>query len=373
MRGLSPAGRSFSIGLTAFLHASSNAMTSAAESQPHTQYVSEEDLESLVRAVLDRCPVAPDCTDKTVAALVDTDMFGISSHGVQQLPRYVQMLQSGAIDGFAEPGLIQDAGAIATLDAKHGMGHFATAVACELAATKAAAHGLCLISVRNSNHFGAAFPYCAGLAEAGLISFLATNAPPNMAPWGGRDRRIGNNPFSWGIPFEGNSPIVLDVACSIAAGSRLAFTEASKGTIPKDWALNELGEPTTDPAQVSSYLPMGDHKGYGLALINEILAGVLSGSSYSLGLPRREALGNTSWDVGHFLVAIDPSKLYDPLALAGNITSMVEMVRSSRVRPGFEKIWLPGEKEYQARAERSKMGVPLPLSLMVELNALAGR
>lgn len=331
----------------------------------------EAELRSLVSSVLGNCPIDSEAAGRTASVLVETDLLGIASHGVQQLPRYADMLKSGAVDGFARPEIVLDGGAIMVVDAHHGMGQFATGMAVDMARAKLPQTGLCLVAVRNSNHFGAAFPYCADLAEAGYVSFMVTNAPPNMAPWGGRDRRVGNNPFAWGVPRPGNRPVVLDIACSVAAGSRLAFSEAVKGVIPEEWALDEAGAPTTDPRDVHTYLPVGKHKGYGLALINEVLAGVLTGALFSLGLPPREKLGSQSWDVGHLLIAFDPARLCEPDALAARMDELAEMIASSRLRPGFDEVLLPGELEYRTRERRLREGIPLPAALVESLESLA--
>lgn len=331
----------------------------------------EAGLRTLGEEVLRRCPIDPEAAEATISRLVETEMFGIASHGFQQLPRYARMLTSSAIDGRARPEVLVDRGAIVLIDGHHGVGHFVTSVAATFAKERAAEHGLCVVSVRNSNHFGAAFPYCADLAEAGYIVLLVTNAPPNMAPWGGSDRVVGNNPFAWGVPRGEGPPVVLDVACSVAAGSRLNLAGTAAGRVPAEWALDEAGRPTTDPAAVFSYLPFAGHKGYGIAVINEILAGVLSGSLFSRDLPPRQSLSQMSWDVGHLLIVIDPATLCEPVEFLDRMGRLAAMIGKSRLRPGFDRILLPGEKEYRSRERHRDAGVTLPESLLEELRALA--
>ncbi len=340
-------------------------------SSPVDRHLDEAELTALGDAVLARARISSEAARSTVGTLVMTELFAISSHGFQQLPRYVHMLNTGAIDGYAQPCVLRDEGATVLVDAQHGMGQMATTFACEIAKARVPDAGICLVSVRNSNHFGAAFPYCAELAEAGFIAFLATNTPPNMAPWGGRDRVVGNNPFAWSIPRRDRHPLVLDIACSVAAGSRLAAAGTTAGTIPGDWALDRNGEATTDPAAVYSYLPIGGHKGYGLALILEVLAGVLSGSLFSTQLPARELLGQRSWDVGHLLIVVDPSRLTDIGTFDERIEQLVTAVATSKLRPGFSEVLVPGEREYRSLGERRRSGVPLPGPLIEELRRLA--
>lgn len=333
----------------------------------------EAELRALGEAVMGACPIDERAGEATISRLVETEMFGIASHGFHQLPRYARMLRSRAIDGQTAPEVLRDHGAFVVIDARHGMGQYATTIAMEIAEGKAAEFGFCVLSVRHSNHFGAAFPYCAHLAEAGYVAFLVTNAPPNMAPWGGVDRTIGNNPFSWGIPRRVGPPVVLDIACSVAAGSRLTLTGTAKGDLPAGWALDEAGEVTTNPSSVYSYLPIGGHKGYGIALINEVLAGVLTGSLFGLDLPPRASLSETSWDVGHLLIVLDPEVLRGRDEFLAGVDRLAAMVRQSRLRGGFEEVLLPGEKEYRTRQRHLASGVPLPAPLVDELSGYAGR
>lgn len=337
---------------------------------PAARVFSEEELTALGEEAFLGCPISRPAAVATISRLVATEMYGISSHGFAQLARYVRMLRSGAIDGSACPEILADSGAVILLDALHGMGHHATSVAVELAVGKASELGGCVVSVRRSNHFGAAFPYCADLAEAGYIAFLVTNAPANMAPWGGIDRTIGNNPFSWAIPRRGAPPLVLDIACSVAAGARMSQTGADRGQLPADWAIDERGAVTTDPLSVYSYLPIGGHKGYGIALVNEVLTGVLSGSLFGLDLPPRESLGELSWDVGHLLVAFDPAVLCPRDDFLDRMDRLAEMVAASRLRDGFDEVVLPGEPEYRALRRHRSSGVELPEALVEELRQM---
>jgi LDH2 family malate/lactate/ureidoglycolate dehydrogenase len=167
--------------------------------------------------------------------------------------------------------------------------------------------------------------------------------------------------------------VVLDIACSVVAGSRLSQTGSTKGELPRDWALDESGEVTTDPASVYSYLPIGGHKGYGIAFVNEVPAGVLSGSLFGTDLPSRQSLNSVSWDVGHQLLAVDPCELSDGDEFYDRMDRLAAMVGRSRLRNGFDPVVLPGENEYRARERHRSSGIMLPGPLVQELLELCNK
>src|SRR5579871_2337082 len=233
-------------------------------------------------AVYERCgmPLA----DARLAAdtLVQADLWGHQSHGVMRLSWYAGRLKAGVCDPNAKPALIVDAGAIAVIDGKDGMGQVLTAHAMEEAIRRSRAHGIGAVGLRNSNHFGTAMYFTLMAARAGCVGFLATNASPAMAPWGGRKKTVGTNPWSWAAPAGRHAPMVLDIANTGVARGKIYLARQKGLPIPEGWAINAAGAPTTDPAEAIDgiILPMAQHKGYAIAVVMDMLSGVLTGSAF---------------------------------------------------------------------------------------------
>ncbi|WP_106409308.1 Ldh family oxidoreductase, partial [Teichococcus deserti] len=219
--------------------------------------------------------------------LVQADLWGHQSHGVMRLPWYVARLRSGACQAAAVPQLVVDAGAIAVVDGHDGMGQVMADFAAEEAVRRARAHGVGVVALRHSGHFGTAMYFTRRVAAAGCIGFLTTTASPSMAPWGGREKKVGNNPWSWAAPVgEGRPPMVLDIANSGVARGKVYLAQKSGEAIPPGWALDAAGRPTTDPAAAIEgiILPMAGHKGSGIAVMMDVLAGVLPGGVFGSGV-----------------------------------------------------------------------------------------
>ena len=179
----------------------------------------------------------------------------------------------------AAPKLIVDGGALAVIDGGDAMGQVLTHYAMSEAIRRARIHGISGVALRNSNHFGTALYYTLRAARAGCVAFLSTNASPAMAPWGGRRKTVGTNPWSWAAPAGSFAPMVLDIANTGVARGKIHLAKKKRQPIPEGWALDAAGAPTTDPAAAIEgiILPMAGHKGYGIAVMMDVLSGVLTG------------------------------------------------------------------------------------------------
>lgn len=260
---------------------------------------------------------------------------------------------------------------MALLDADRGMGQVASVAAMRCAIQKAKATGVGVVTVRNSNHFGAAAYYAMIAAQENQIGFAATDAEPIMAPWGGAKAVVGNNPFAYAIPATPDFSLVLDMAQSVVAWGKIFLAAQRSEKIPATWALNPAGEPTENPheAMAGLLLPVGGYKGYGLALVVEILSSVLSGATFGLRMPPMADEAATQ-DMGHFFMALDIDQF---IPLAEFRQRMAELVAEHREIPlakGVERIYLPGELEYLRRKERLASGIPLELYIVEALTQL---
>ncbi|MCS6931588.1 MAG: Ldh family oxidoreductase [Acetobacteraceae bacterium] len=304
--------------------------------------------------------------------LVAADLWGHPSHGVMRAPWYLARLRSGAMRRRTAPEWPVDAGAVALMDAKEGIGQVAAAEAMRSAIRRAKAHGVGVVSVRNSNHHGALGCYTRMAAAAGCIGMLATNASPAMPPWGGRAKLVGNNPWSVAAPAGRHPPFVLDLANTAVARGKI-FDARQKGLpIPEGWALDPEGRPTTDPLAALSgvLLPMAGHKGYGIALAMEVLAGVLSGAGLLDEVAGPYQAERRS-GCGHFVLALDISRFAAPEDFAARMEGWIARLKAAPLAAGAREILYPGEGEARAEARHRAEGIPLAEATRAALEAEA--
>src|SRR5688572_30634809 len=235
-------------------------------------------------ACFEKVGLSPMDARLTADNLIFANLRGVDSHGVIRLKIYVDRLRAGGFKANVRPQIVCEQESSALIDAQHGVGQVAASAAMKLAIDKAAKTGMAVVSVRNSNHFGASACYALRAVERGMIGFVATNAGPTMAPTGGREARLGNNAFAIAVPAGNSPPLVLDMATGAAAWGKIFVAQQEKKRIPTTWALDKHGVPTDDPnaaAHQGLIQPFGGYKGYGLSLLIDILTGVLSGGGFS--------------------------------------------------------------------------------------------
>jgi LDH2 family malate/lactate/ureidoglycolate dehydrogenase len=319
--------------------------------------------------------------DVLAAAVVDADLRGVHSHGVRNLPRYVRGFERGNVAAKVDCPIVVDTGAFVLLDGQNGLGIITCTKAMDLAIERARTHGVAFVGVNNSNHCGAAAFYTLRAVAQDQLGFCTTNSPAVMAPWGGREARLGSNPLSYGIPAGVEPPIVLDMAATAALRETLRARSQSGQSIPLGWALDSSGAPTTDPDAAlagGALLPVGEHKGYGLAVVNEVLAAGLTGALFSFEIASRVAgkfgLGESaqeSWACGHLLGAFDVGQLLAIGEFKQRIDHLVQSMKSAGGDRDESTVYLPGEMEHYRRLERLVEGIPLSDSTWASLEGLA--
>jgi LDH2 family malate/lactate/ureidoglycolate dehydrogenase len=305
-------------------------------------------------------------------SLVQADLWGHQSHGMMRLPWYVRRLQSGAMRAATDPTLQVDAGAVAVIDGHDGIGQVLAHRAARESIERAKRHGVGAVAVRNSNHFGTAMYFSLMGPPQGCIVLAATNASPAMAPWGGREKRVGTNPWSISAPAGRHPPLVLDVANTAVARGKIYLARQRGESIPPGWAINVAGEPTTDAAEALAglILPMAGHKGYGIAVMMDVLAGVLSGSSFG-----EDVSGpyQAEWrsGCGHLMVALDIKAFIAPAQFDQRMEQMIARLKATPLAPGGTEVLLPGEPEARCAADNQRRGLELPAQTREDLEALA--
>ncbi|MEI7739184.1 MAG: Ldh family oxidoreductase [Betaproteobacteria bacterium] len=304
--------------------------------------------------------------------LVQADLWGHQSHGMLRLAWYLARLQSGAMKAQTQIEVLKDAKSIAILDGCHGVGQVIAQKAVEEAVSRARMHGVGVISIRNSNHFGTCMYFTRMCAKQGMIAILMSNAGPNMAPWGGMKKKIGTNPISIAVPGGEHGPIVMDMANSGVARGKIYLAEKQGKDIPLGWALDSKGRPTTNPSQAIEglILPMAGHKGYVFGVMIDILSGVLSGSGFLNQVHGPYDPSNLS-RAGHFLVALDVSNFQPLDEFEQLIDQYIKSLKDVPLAEGHKKVYFPGELENDFDALHRREGLLLAKDTLSSLVVIA--
>jgi len=300
--------------------------------------------------------------------LVQADLWGHQSHGVMRLSWYVARLKAGVCNPVATPTFAVDAGAIGVIDGHDAMGQVLTAHAMNDAISRAKAHGIGAVALRNSGHFGTAMYFTLMAARAGCVAFLSTNASPAMAPWGGRKKTVGTNPWSWAAPAGSLAPMVLDIANTGVARGKIYLAKQKGLPIPLGWAINADGAPTTDPAEAIDgiILPMAEHKGYAIAVMMDILSGVLTGSQFGTGVTGPYQTQHRS-GAGQMIIALDIAAIQPLAEFGGRMERYIAELKSAPLAQGFSEIVYPGELEARNDAKNRVTGLILPDDTIADL------
>jgi LDH2 family malate/lactate/ureidoglycolate dehydrogenase len=336
--------------------------------------VPARDLSAFCVACFERLGLAAADAQLTADNLIFANLRGVDSHGVIRLKVYAERLSAGGFKRDPRPQVVRDGESSALIDAQHGMGQVAATAAMKLATDKARKTGVGVITVRNSNHFGASAFYALQAVEHGMIGFAATNAGPTMAPTGGREGRLGNNAFAIAVPGGPFPPLVLDMATGAVAWGKIFLAQQEQRKIPTSWALDRNGVPTDDPnaaAHQGLIQPFGGYKGYGLSLLIDILTGVLSGGGFSTQVRTLYQELERPSQVAHVCAALRVDAFMPVADFHQRMEQILELMRSCPAAPGVERIFVPGEIECETARRRNVDGIPINAALQAELTALA--
>jgi LDH2 family malate/lactate/ureidoglycolate dehydrogenase len=303
--------------------------------------------------------------------LIEADLRGVDTHGVTRIAIYIERLQSGAVKARPQMKVLKETTVSALLDGDHGLGQVISARAMEMAIQKAKAGVIGLVGVRNSTHNGAMAHFAMMAVRQGLIGIGLTNTVPLMAVTGGNQAMIGNNPLAIAAPAGSEKPVVFDMACSIAARGKIILAAKKGEKIPLGWAIDKDGVPTEDAkaALEGLILPVGGHKGYGLALMVDVLSGVLTGAHFGPGVGPLYNNPGTQ-DIGHLMAAINIGAFMPLADFKARMDQMIRDIKNSKKAKGVGEIFLPGEIEMGIEAQRRKEGIPLSRAVYEELCGL---
>lgn len=336
-----------------------------------------DELCGFAETILARVGVEPEASAITADILVSADERGVSTHGLVRLVPYVRRIEEGLVNTRPSLRLLSDHPSVALMDADDGLGQVAASAAVDEAMRKVKATGVAVVGVHNSHHLGMCAPYAERLARAGYVAFAMTNTAPLMAPTGGSQRLLGNNPIAVAIPRgKANDPIVLDIAFTHAAFGMVQKLKAAGKPVPDGWVHDDNGNWINDPDRAVSegiMAPIGAHKGYGLALMVEFLTGALTGSSVLSEVGSLFRSPPTHMRVGHLVIAIDPARLLDADTFLSRVEDVCRLVSGSPPVAGVDRVKLPGEIEFAA-AEHSRLhGVALTPAIRADLAEMAER
>jgi len=301
---------------------------------------------------------------KIVADLqVESDLRGVHTHGAIAIVGYINRIKQGGTNPRPNIAIIRESPCHALVDGDHGLGQLVAFKAMEICVAKAKESGLATVGAQHSGHFGAAANYCMMALKEDLIGFAITNAAAVIPPTGGITGILGTNPISFAIPTDHSYPVVLDIATSAVAMQKIVQARREGQKIPLDWGMDKDGKPTDDPqiALTSGIQPpMAGHKGYGLALMVEVLSAVLTGARLGKATAPSNWQPNTHINVGHFFAALNPA-IFTPLdEYKTRMELLIKELKGSKLLEGVERIYVPGEIEYEKRDKRLREGIPFP-------------
>jgi LDH2 family malate/lactate/ureidoglycolate dehydrogenase len=333
--------------------------------------ISAADLAARAARLLEAVGISGSTAGLIAESLVAANLRGVDSHGVQLLPYYIEQVEAGDLDAQAEGHVVSESGACLVYDGQNGFGQKIAGACCAHAVRLAQKQGVALVVARNSNHFGAAAYWAQKISDTGMIGIVMSNASPVVAPWQGKEGRLGTNPICMSVP----GPWQLDMATTSVATNRIykAKLQGEK-TVPAGWAMDREGVPTVDIEKALRGLPMplGGYKGSGLAMMAEILCAVMGGGAMSVevgGIRIRGKPARTS----QAYFAIDITRFLPVEEFSSRLEWLVGMVKSSAPAGGYTEVLVAGEPEWRAETERRRDGIPLGEGTWEALAQVAAR
>jgi len=333
-----------------------------------------EDAQEFCCSILEKLNVPREDANEVGDCLLQADLRGLDSHGMIRLPVYAERIRKGVVNPRPVPKVVRSSDAMALLDGDNGLGAVVGSKAMEKAIEQARVAGISFVGVRGTNHFGIAAFYVQKAVRQGMIGCAASNAPPHMAPFGGRARFLGTNPFSVGIPAGKKPPLIFDASTSVVARGKIIIAAEQGKLIPPGWAIDSDGNPTTDAiaALAGSVLPFGGPKGSAISLIIDVLCGVLTGAAFGLTLNTLEN-HEAEQNLGHVFVAMRTDIFSSTEDFGSRMDQILQMLKSSPPAPNTDEVLAPGDIERQNEAKNRQLGVPLWPTVVEQLIALGAK
>jgi LDH2 family malate/lactate/ureidoglycolate dehydrogenase len=325
-------------------------------------------LRQTAQSILEAAGTPADLAHIVSDALVEANLVGHDSHGVIRLMSYVDAVKRGQVKPAARPQVVKQQQAVAQINAAWGWGQPAAQLATQIAIELAREHGIAAVTIDECNHIGRLGEYVETITQSEMVGIALCNADPAVAPFGGFVRVMGTNPIAWAVPrAERSEPLLSDFATAGVAEGKLRVARAKGEHVPKGLVVDRTGQPSTDPTafyEGGALLPFGEHKGYGLGIMVELLGGILSGMMDSRQ-PGQLAVNGT------LLVAINIAAFISYEKFIQHVEAFCARVKATPPAQGFSEVLLPGEPELRARKARLASGIALPAQTWNDLQALA--
>ncbi len=330
-------------------------------------YVALDNLLEVSRRLLESMGLSSEDAQTVADTIEYANSRGVPTHGAGRLPLYRKNIDAGNIDPKAVPEIVVDSDAIGVVDGHNALGQVASKTAMDLALAKVKRYGVAMVAVRNSNNFGTAGYYGAWSAREGCGAIVMANASPAMAPTGGTKPLFGTNPICMAMPGAGGKvSIVLDMATTVVARTKIRSAAKEGIVIPADWALDAQGNPTTNAQEAldGTLLPIGGYKGYGLSLFVDLFAGMLAQGAFAGDVVPLSDLSAPSRN-GHVFIVFDISRFMSQQVYEAAYNYLVEQVKACG-----SAVLLPGERGSKAALTCDGV-VEITKKQFEEINAMA--
>ena len=345
----------------------------SAQARIAADHIAASELAAFIARLFTAAGLSDEAAAEVADGLVEADLDGLASHGVMLVDMYIGRLRQGSVSNNQAAAIVSERNGAVVLDAGHALGHLTGRQAMAIAVDKSRAHGAGIVSVRHGFHFGTAGRYAQQAARAGCIGIAMCNTRPLMPAPGGAERVVGNNPLAIALPTDGDIPVMLDMATSEAAMGKIRMAEKAKAPIPPTWAVTATGAPTTSATEAIAgmLLPAGGAKGFGLSFMIDMMCGLLSqGASGAQVRPLYGDFG-VPYDCSHLFIAIDVAHFCEPGLFRQRVASTAERIRGGKRAPGIDRLFTPGEPEWQRR-QRTDGQVKIDPAVLTMLEGLAG-
>jgi L-2-hydroxycarboxylate dehydrogenase (NAD+) len=334
--------------------------------------IKKEILKGSCAKLLQAVSVNKEDAEITADVITCAELRGIGSHGIARMPVYLKRVKMGLINAEPQIKIKNIYNAVALVDGDNGLGPVITVRAMKKAIEMASSEGVGMVGVKNSNHFGVAAYYVMQAMKQDMVGLVITNSSPAIAPFGGKRPLLGTNPMAVGIPGQNGANIIVDMASSVTARGKVRLCAAKHELLPDGCALDEEGNPTSDPEKAlhGSLVPVGGVKGYALAVLIDLLAGVLTGSGYSDGVGELNDFSRPV-NAGHLLMAVKIDAFENAETFKEQIYDYVNRLHNEPKACNVKNVYAPGEIEQNLTAERTKSGIPFTRAQLDSLKNMA--
>jgi LDH2 family malate/lactate/ureidoglycolate dehydrogenase len=336
--------------------------------------IAAEPLRAFVARVFESVGLPPADAQAVASLMVEADLRGSDTHGVIRLPLYVRRIRGGGINTRPHVRVVSEKPSAALVDGDNGMGHLVMRFAARTAIEKARATGVGWVGTRMSNHAGPAWLYTMmPLADDMIGLYFAVGSANHLPPWGGSEDLLGTNPVSIAVPAGDEAPVVLDMSPTVASFGKVRLKAQRNEPMPVGWMIDKAGQPLTDAkrADEGHLLPIGEYKGYGLAMMIGLLAGVLNRAAFGREVVNMVSDAGTAANTGQAIVAVSIDTFCPVDVFKRSVDALVREIRGSAHLPGVAHIFVPGEQSALKARDRMTHGIPLPKPLKDSLDGVA--